>query len=32
MQGGVFGAVADSSAFLEAIQGRKSPLTVGASS
>jgi biuret amidohydrolase len=32
MQGGVFGAVADSSALLEAIQGRKSPLTVGASS
>jgi biuret amidohydrolase len=36
MQGGVFGAVTDSAAFLEAIQGQKSPLTspltVGASS
>jgi biuret amidohydrolase len=31
MQGGVFGTVADSSAFLAAIQGLKSPLTVGAS-
>jgi biuret amidohydrolase len=31
MQGGVFGTVADSSAFLTAIQGLKSPLTVGAS-
>jgi biuret amidohydrolase len=32
MQGGVFGAVADSSAFLEAIQGQKSPLALGVSS
>ncbi|MEB3295032.1 MAG: isochorismatase family cysteine hydrolase [Synechococcales bacterium] len=31
MQGGVFGAVADSAAFLEAIQSLKSPLTVGVS-
>jgi biuret amidohydrolase len=32
MQGGVFGAVADSSAFLEAIQGQQSPLMLGVSS